>query len=104
MNSEGHVRFLAPFGVLALREWLDDAKITQGYLFRRVLPTGAVGERPLTDHEVARIFKRLAHRVDAGGRGVAGIAGLPSEIEKLPDLGYLKFASQPEWRRVTLKP
>jgi hypothetical protein len=31
-------------------------------------------------------------------------AVLPSEIEQLPDLqGYLKFASQPEWRRVTLR-
>ena len=30
-------------------------------------------------------------------------AVLASEIEQLPDLhGYLKFASQPEWRNVTL--
>jgi hypothetical protein len=28
---------------------------------------------------------------------------LPSEIEQLPDLqGFLKLASQPEWRRVIL--
>jgi type IV secretory pathway TraG/TraD family ATPase VirD4 len=32
-------------------------------------------------------------------------AVLDSEIEQLPDLkGYLKFASSPEWRRVTLSP
>jgi type IV secretory pathway TraG/TraD family ATPase VirD4 len=32
-------------------------------------------------------------------------AVLDSEIEQLPDLkGYLKFASRPEWRRVTLSP
>jgi hypothetical protein len=32
-------------------------------------------------------------------------AVLASEIEQLPDLkGYLKFASSPEWRRVTLSP
>jgi len=31
---------------------------------------------------------------------VTEAAVLPSEIEQLPDLqGYLKFASQPEWRR-----
>jgi hypothetical protein len=33
------------------------------------------------------------------------LAVLDSEIEQLPDLkGYLKFASSPEWRRVTLSP
>jgi hypothetical protein len=30
---------------------------------------------------------------------------LPSQIEQLPDLaGYLKFASDPRWRRITLNP
>ena len=74
-EAEGHVRYLAPFAVSALKDWLNEAPITEGHLFRRVLPSGAVGDKPLTDHEVARIFKRLAQRVDAGGLGVTGIAG-----------------------------
>ena len=36
---------------------------------------------------------------------VTEAAVLPSEIEQLPDLhGFLKVASQAEWRRVTLRP
>ena len=32
------------------------------------------------------------------------MAVLPSEIEQLPDLqGYLKFASQAKWMKVTLR-
>jgi site-specific recombinase XerD len=45
-----------------------------------------VGQRPLTDHEVARIFKRLAQRVEAGGLGVAGIAGHSTRIGAAHDL------------------
>jgi integrase len=52
-NSEGHVRYVAPFAVVALNAWLEEARIIEGCLFRRVLSTGAVGESPLTDHEVA---------------------------------------------------
>ncbi len=85
-EAEGHVRYLAPFAVAALKEWLNDAPITEGHLFRRVLPNGTVGHKPLTDHEVARVFKRLAQRVDAGGLGVAGIAGHSTRIGAAHDL------------------
>lgn len=84
--AEGHVRYLAPFAILALQDWLNDADITKGPLFRRVLPSEAVGEKSLTDHEVARIFKRLAQRVDAGGLGVTGIAGHSTRIGAAHDL------------------
>ena len=85
-NAEGHVRYLAPFAVVALNSWLKEANIGAGCLFRRVLHSQAVGEKPLTDHEVARIFKRLAHRVDAGGLGTAGIAGHSTRIGAAHDL------------------
>jgi len=64
--AEGHVRYLAPFAMAALHAWLDAADIPEGCLFRRVRPKG-VGDRPLTDHEVARIFKQLARRVGVAG-------------------------------------
>ena len=67
------MRYLAPFAVSALRAWLDTANIPAGCLFRRVRPKGVVSNRPLTDHEVARIFKRLARRVGVGGVEAAGI-------------------------------
>jgi integrase len=86
-EAEGHVRYLAPFAVSALKDWTNDAHITEGGpLFRRVLPSGTVGEKPLTDHEVARTFKRLAQRVDAGGQGVTDIAGHSTRIGAAHDL------------------
>lgn len=85
-DGEGHVRYLAPFAVIALKDWLDEAKIDEGHLFRAVLPSGTIAASPLTDHEVARIFKRLAGRVDAGGLGVTGIAGHSTRIGAAHDL------------------
>jgi integrase len=85
-DAEGHVRYLAPFAVGALDAWLKEANIVAGCLFRRVLHNETVGQKPLTDHEVARIFKRLAGRVDAGGLGVAGIAGHSTRIGAAHDL------------------
>jgi hypothetical protein len=55
-DAEGHVRYLAPFAIVALNAWLKEAKIDAGCLFRRVLHNGAVGQKPLTDHEVARVL------------------------------------------------
>lgn len=85
-GGEGHVRYLAPFAVLALKDWLHEAQIAEGTLFRAVLPSGAVAATSLTDHEVARIFKRLASRLDAGGVGIAGIAGHSTRIGAAHDL------------------
>jgi integrase len=53
-DAEGHVRYLAPFAVVALDTWLKGAKIIAGCLFRRVLHNETVGDKALTDHEVAR--------------------------------------------------
>jgi hypothetical protein len=74
-EAEAQVRYLAPFAAAALNGWLDAADIPAGCLFRRVLPTGMVGDKPLTDHEVARIFKRLARRVGVGGARRGGDCG-----------------------------
>ena len=79
------MRYVAPFAVVALNAWLDDAKITEGCLFRRVLSTGALGESALTDHEVARIFKRLAGRVGVDF-DAAGIVGHSTRIGAAHDL------------------
>jgi site-specific recombinase XerD len=85
-NAEGHVRYLAPFAVLALQAWLDAARIEEGFLFCRVLAAGAVAANSLTDHEVARIFKRLAGRAGAGGLDATGIAGHSTRIGAAHDL------------------
>lgn len=85
-RADGHVRYLAPFAVSALQDWLADARIVEGYLFCRVLARGFAAATPLSDHEVARIFKRLARRVDAGAFSAAAIAGHSTRIGAAHDL------------------
>jgi type IV secretory pathway TraG/TraD family ATPase VirD4 len=64
-----------------------------------------IGEREIIRQNVSRT-RHPQHWVDTKTRSeqhVIESAVLPSEIEELPDLqGFLKFASQPEWRRVRL--
>jgi hypothetical protein len=70
---------------VALNAWLEKADIAEGCLFRRVLASGAVGESPLTDHEVGRVFKRLAGRAGLD-LDAAGIAGHSTRIGAAHDL------------------
>jgi hypothetical protein len=65
-----------------------------------------IGEREIIRENVSRT-NRPQHWFATKTRGAQHVvesAVLPSEIEQLPDLpGLLKFASQPEWRRVRLR-
>jgi type IV secretory pathway TraG/TraD family ATPase VirD4 len=65
-----------------------------------------IGEREVIRENVTRTRhpdKWLATKTESQ-QHVTELAVLPSEIEQLPDLqGFLKFASQPEWRRVQLR-
>ena len=67
--------------------------------------SGLIGQREFIREHVTRTRhpdKWLATKTESQ-QHVTEAAVLPSEIEQLPDLcGYLKFASQPEWRRVRL--
>lgn len=64
-----------------------------------------IGEREIIRQHVTKTHnpdKWLATKTESK-QYVIESAVLPSEIEQLPDLhGYLKFGSQPEWRRVKL--
>jgi len=65
-----------------------------------------IGEREITREHITTndgggFFSRGHASTSKSLQHVTEPAVLPSEIEQLPDLqGYLKFASQPEWRRV----
>jgi type IV secretory pathway TraG/TraD family ATPase VirD4 len=67
-----------------------------------------IGEREITREHVTvndggGFFSRGHGSTSKSLQYVTESAALPSQIEQLPDLqGYLKFASQPEWRRVRL--
>lgn len=58
----------------------------------------------MTTNEGGGFFSTARSSTSKSLQHVTESAVLPSEIEQLPDLqGFLKFASQPEWRRVQLR-
>ncbi len=67
-----------------------------------------IGEREIlreqvTHNATAGIIISPPHSVSKSIHHVTEAAVMPSEIEQLPDLqGFLKFSSQPQWRRVKL--
>jgi len=69
-----------------------------------------IGEREVIRPTISRtrrsgFFTDPHHSVSRGEQHVTEVAVLPAEIEQLPDLsGYLKFASNPAWLRVKLRP
>jgi hypothetical protein len=71
--------------------------------------SGLIGEREVIREQVTKsrgggpIFAADHRSVSTSMHHVTESAVLPSEIEQLPDLqGYLRFASQREWRRVSI--
>jgi type IV secretory pathway TraG/TraD family ATPase VirD4 len=71
--------------------------------------SGLIGEREVTREQTTKtrgdgiIFASGHSSTSTSTQHVTESAVLASEIEQLPDLqGFLKFASQPEWRRVSL--
>ncbi len=73
--------------------------------------SGLIGEREVIREQTTKsrgggpIFAADHRSVSTSTHHVTESAVLASEIEQLPDLqGFLKFASQPEWKRVRLAP
>jgi type IV secretory pathway TraG/TraD family ATPase VirD4 len=67
-----------------------------------------IGEREILREQITRNAKAgilsEPQSVSRSMHHVTESAVLPSEIEQLPDLqGFLKFASQPQWRRVQVR-
>ena len=49
--------------VSRLRAWLDQAQITDGYLFRSMLKNGQIKERPLDGSDVSRLIKNYVVKI-----------------------------------------
>jgi type IV secretion system coupling TraD/TrwB family protein len=72
--------------------------------------TSRFASRLIGDREIVRVQtsrsrspKEWRSSVTSSEHHVTEAAVLPSEIEQLPNLqGYLKLASSPTWRRVTI--
>jgi hypothetical protein len=76
---------------------------------RELLGDAAAGEREVRREQITKsrgggpIFASDHRSVSTSTQHVTESEVLASEIEQLPDLqGFLKFASQPEWKRVKL--
>jgi hypothetical protein len=68
--------------------------------------SGLIGEREIIRKQItkSRRPKEMLASQSITQHHVTESAVLASEIEQLPDLqGFLKFASQPEWKRATLR-
>jgi integrase len=80
-------RYLAPEACSALRAWLGAAEINEGLIFRRLENQGRVGERALNPAEVARIFKRVAARLELDPtRPISRISAHSTRIGAAQDL------------------
>lgn len=71
--------------VVALREWLDRAEITEGPIFRPINRHGSIGKTRLTAQSVALVCKKLAPSLgldpkDVGGHSLR--AGLVTDLYK----------------------
>ena len=100
-------RYLAREAREAVSQWLDQAGIDEGYVFRRIERHGGVGERTISDGEVARTFKRIAKLLGWDPSQVARVSGHSIRIGAAQDLTSAG-ASLPEimlaggWRSPTM--
>lgn len=60
-TGEGAEVYLTPNTLKLLREWLEQARIRSGRIFRSIRPNGLLG-RSLDVRQVSRIFKKMARQ------------------------------------------
>jgi len=70
-EGAGDIRFLAADTMNAIRRWTQAAEIESGALFRSVSKGGEIGDR-IDNHDVSRIFKKMANRADVDPSGISG--------------------------------
>ena len=69
----------------AIAEWLHAADLTEGLIFREVLP-GSKISNSLCDSQVPRIFKLIAKKAQLNKCVVAGISGHSMRVGAAQDL------------------
>jgi len=83
--GEGAMGYLSRESVRLLKTWLENAKITEGALFRRLIGQRRVGERLHADI-VSDIYKRVARWVGLPAKQVAQVSGHSIRIGATQDL------------------
>jgi integrase len=86
--GEGRVAYLSRETVRWLKIWLENAKIEEGALFRRLIGRGQVGSA-LNPGSIAPIFKRVAQWIGMPERFVAEVSGHSTRVGAAQDLAGL---------------
>jgi integrase len=87
-DGRGRTAYLSRETVNWLKVWLDEAKIAEGPVFRRLIGAETVGGR-LNPGSVAPILKRVAQWIGMPDRWVAHVSGHSTRIGAAQDLAEL---------------
>lgn len=69
----------------ALRQWMSESKIADGYLLRGIHPSGEV-TASLCESRIPRIYKSLAKRAGLSEEAISGISGHSMRVGAAQDL------------------
>ncbi len=84
-TGEGAITYLTPNTLKLLRDWLEQARIRDGRIFRSTKPNGLVGQS-LDVSLVSRIFKEMARRAGFDKEVVDGISAHSARVGATQDM------------------
>jgi integrase len=87
-EGQGRVAYLSRESVRWLKVWLEQAHITEGPVFRRLIGRSQVGG-PLNAGSIAPIFKRVAQWIGMPERVVHHVSGHSTRVGATQDLAAL---------------
>jgi integrase len=87
-EGQGRAAYLSRETVRWLKVWLDNAKISEGPLFRRLVGRVQIGG-PLNPGSIAPIFKRVAQWIGMPERVVNRVSGHSTRVGATQDLAAL---------------
>jgi integrase len=85
---KGRAAYLSRETVKSLKIWLEQSKITEGAVFRRLVGRAQVGG-PLNPGSIAPIFKRVARWIGMPERFVGRVSGHSTRVGATQDLAAL---------------
>jgi integrase len=87
-EGQGRVAYLSRETVKWLKVWLDNAEISEGPIFRRLIGRDGIGDA-LNPGSIAPIFKRVARWIGMPARFVAEVSGHSTRVGAAQDLAEL---------------
>jgi integrase len=87
-EGQGRVAYLSRETVKRLKVWLENSRITEGVVFRRLIGKARIGG-PLNPGSIAPIFKRVAQWIGLPERAVDRVSGHSTRVGAAQDLAAL---------------